>query len=116
MKWTTDNVWKECLAAWDFVATVRAESTLVNSGTLKQAWMQRHHPRMRQLSCSCFFCEVNERKGGITNPVERGRCEHCPGRAVDPGFNCEAPGHCWASEPIAFYHYLRKLDRKRKRL
>ena len=114
MKWTTDNVWKECLAAWDFVATVRAGSTLVNSGTLKRAWMQRHHPRMR-LSCTCFFCEVNERKGGIADSGEHGCCEHCPGRAVDPDFNCEAPGRSWNNEPIAFYHYLRKLDRKRKR-
>ena len=109
-----DKVWAECLAMWRWVA--KHETTggvkLDRRGIalLKSVWLRDHHPK-KELYLDCSFCEVQHQSGaGVVNP---GHCRACPGRMVDPYFNCETEGRKWNDNPAEFYAHLKKLNRRR---
>lgn len=119
MKWTQDNVWKECLAMWKWIADdphwLLGLCHKVGITKTKRIWFGFQHPKM-ELTHDCFFCEAVNRKGGWAHPRQMGdgSCVGCPGRLVDPEFNCEAEGKEWYKNPVEFYKELKRLDRKRR--
>lgn len=119
MKLSKEKTWAKCLEMWKWISKniedlenlVNRSSTYRLVGFLKDAWL-RDHGYAGKLMNGCFFCEYAETRGGY---VEPGDCVKCPAQEVDPDFDCERDEIDWGSEPVAFYNYLRRLDRKRKK-
>jgi hypothetical protein len=108
MKLTLEQTWRECLRMWKYVAAKATKGCDVPG--IKERWCEDRgiHPH-----CECFFCEYAcARLEGKTDFLYN-RCSHCPGRKVDPEFDCFARAYSWEARPKTFYRKLVALNRKR---
>ena len=107
---TIDEIWRECLAMWKWIATKRKEGNRQSVENLKYAWLEQHGYELNLPDNDCFFCEFTEwwKWHGY-------RCDICPGALVDPSFRCQASTCHYSIHPIQFYHKLVELNAKRKR-
>jgi hypothetical protein len=72
---------------------------------LKARWLKANgFPIDYIIEENCFFCDYGDAKG----------CSQCPGKLVDPDFNCENPDYDYINKPPAFYRELLRLNRIRK--
>lgn len=104
-KYTLDETWKHCLQLWKWIAGKIKATPDLDIIDLKGEWFEEHD--FDNICDDCFFCDYT-----IENPDGDG-CEICPGRLVDPEFNCENPEYHYCRLPIKFYEKLLELDKKR---
>jgi hypothetical protein len=69
--------------------------------------MEEHGFQSEQIFQDCFFCEWSG-----------GACDKCPGKRIEPGFNCETEWRepRWYMEPKEFNKRIQRMYRKRLRL
>jgi len=103
---TLDECWEQSLAMWKHIA----EHERLNSGNLssevpalKAQWMRDRNLRIYN---DCFFCHYSLQLGDT-------RCRLCPGRLVDPEFDCENSEYDYIFNPHGFYAKLLELNAKR---
>ncbi len=107
MKLTSEKTWKHCLAMWKWIAK-QENSNGLRVIFLKKKWLKNNGFEAEKISAYCFFCEYdNSHKG-------RG-CDNCPGRKVDPDFDCTDTKYDYYHKPVLFYEKLCSLNRKRKK-
>ena len=101
---TLDETWKQCLSMWRWIAEAVKDDYGLSVFDLKRLWMKDHG--YGHVKADCFFCQFNFQSGG--------GCKHCPGKLVDPDFDCEDLDYLWSWEPIAFYNKIVSLNKQRK--
>jgi hypothetical protein len=77
---------------------------------MKEVWLSARGYDPSRISNQCFFCHYDSMYGHCTSS-----CDGCPGKLVDPTFNCMATDCCYEEHPEAFYQKLVALNRKRLR-
>jgi hypothetical protein len=108
MKMNLNETWKLCLQMWKWVAKNYNGSISVNY--LKERWCEEHDfAGDKQPENSCFFCDYVEERG-------RDECELCPGRKVDPDFDCYDEKYSFDCKPKEFYKKLVQLNKKRMKV
>jgi hypothetical protein len=103
---TLNKTWEECLRMWKWVSDGRRTRCTCISD-LKERWAEIHG--YSDVRLNCFFCDLipeNEATDGET-------CLACPGKQVDPDFDCMTPEYSFVSKPKAFYAKLVELNKKR---
>jgi hypothetical protein len=111
-----DKTWKNCLGMWKWIIkqidtvyknrSVRHGELWELVDELKSKYLRFYFPK-RKLACNCFFCQYsidNQDKG----------CGYCPGRLVNPKFNCSNTSYHYQDSPHAFYRKLLQLNAQRK--
>ena len=100
---TIDMAWDLCLEQWAWIkAQIEAWSKL-SVGTLKCQWCKENG--YEAIWGYCFFCEyANQQFRG-------GGCNNCPGRLVDPEFNCCNDEYHYEYNPLAFHAELVRLNK-----
>ena len=105
MKLNLNETWKLCLKMCKWVAENCGGGELVDC--LKDQWCIEHNfVGKKQLTNNCFFCNYVREKGRVD-------CGFCPGRKVDPEFNCCNREYGYSSKPKTFYKKLVQLNKKR---
>ena len=102
-KLTLNKTWTECLRMWKWIAKEKKAGNLSRVVILKSKWLNEHGYNADEIQDTCFFCDY----------VRRKTCCDCPGKKVNPGFDCEDENCEYDSEPIAFYNKLVALNKKR---
>lgn len=92
-------MWKWIAEQWD------CEDDEREVGELKKRWFSKHD--FQPIVDDCFFCDY-----GTVNGQEGKPCESCPGRLVDPDFDCENPEYDYISKPINFYEKIVALNKE----
>jgi len=99
---TLEGTWTECLRMWNDMNL----SNLI--GQEKRDWMRANDYEF--VACNCFFCDYDSTHGGSD-------CTSCPGRLVDPDFNCEiyygeddeGSNYNFYEEPVGFLEKIEEL-------
>lgn len=116
-----EQTWENCVTLWRRVVerrrTVNLEQTWENCvvtcrgtekdrvSTLKSQTLSEMGYNPANVLAYCFFCVYDEEHR--TDP--RTRCSTCPGRLVDPEFNCVHLDYCWSDYPEAFLEKIEEL-------
>ena len=100
---TLNETWVECLKKWKWIAQQKMKGDIVH--ILKVQWLEDNGYCTDDVRYHCFFCEYTNKRGR--------RCDLCPGRKIDPGFECRNSDYDYFDEPILFYAKLKKLNRIR---
>lgn len=101
-KRTLNQTWVLCLRMWRWIAKEKAKKSRKYVATLKRQWFRENGFTKWEVESDCFFC-------GYTQ-----FCCNCPGKLVDPTFDCNEDNYCYDSKPVAFYKELLRLNRIRK--
>ena len=105
---TLDMAWNLCLEQWDWVkAEIEAGSNL-SIGELKIQWCKENG--FNGVLGHCFFCEYAVQQPRI-NPFCF--CVNCPGRLVDPEFDCCKGKYHYKYKPLEFHAELVRLNKIR---
>jgi len=99
---TLDKTWRLCLSMWRWIAKQKREGRDMEINGLKAEWL-RKKGITEDIQGNCFFCHYCP-----------GHCGACPGKKVDPSFECTNDAYQYYDKPIAFYNKLVSLNRKRK--
>lgn len=127
---TLEETWEQCEKMWNWIS--RRYQYLIlfpkhpSVSDLKWQWLQKNYSSSTE-ECPealCFFCEyaviMEERydflKGSRMTWSLKDVCRYCPGRKVDPTFDCQdkQKGYHWERNPVQFAAKIRELNRKRK--
>lgn len=98
-KRTLNQTWILCLRMFRWI--IKQENVEERIGTLKYQWISDNG--FGYVPAHCFFCDFG-----------KGSCRKCPGKLVDPNFQCTAPDYHYSLKPKAFYKELLRLNRIRK--
>lgn len=101
-KRTLNQIWIFCLRMWRSVSKAKAKNKRRWISVLKRQWLTDNG--FKNLSGNCFFCDETPEDS----------CALCPGRLVDPTFNCCRADYHYKHKPSAFYAELLRLNRIRK--
>jgi len=101
-KMTLDECWENCEAMWKWIAEVWQPSDDIDD--LKRKWLVEHG--LSGIVGGCFFCEWNE-------TVTLESCDGCPGKMVDPGFDCGNKQYHYVNRPVEFYNEIVRLNKIR---
>ncbi len=102
-KLTLNETWILCLRMWRSIAKAKTANPRKWVSTFKQRWLSDNG--FKNLKGDCFFCDyIGEDPG----------CDLCPGRLVDPSFNCCTDEYHYGHKPTTFYKELLRLNRIRK--
>jgi hypothetical protein len=105
-RYNLNETWELCLKMWKWIAKEKKKKRWHSPSSLKCEWLNNNGFRDIHIACTCFFCHYSAQHGGS--------CNSCPGRKVDPDFNCMTKPD-YVSNPIEFYKLLLALNRKRKK-
>ena len=100
MNLTLDKIWDLEIAQYTYVAE-HYKPGVNTVDDLKTEWLEKNG--FADLECGCFFCQYTKDKGGA-------ECELCPGKLVDPDFNCGHPDYKWDSKPVALLAEFKRLN------
>lgn len=100
---TLNQTWILCLRMWRSIAKAKTANPRKWVSTLKRRWL--YDNGFTVLKGDCFFCD---------NIKEEPGCVECPGKLVDPSFNCCNLMYHYKRQPVAFYKELLRLNRIRK--
>lgn len=105
-KRTLNQTWVLCLRMWRSISKAWPKTTRTVS-TLKVNWLTENgfNGFGYEVEANCFFCQY------ATGDIG---CHSCPGRLVNPDFDCNADDYNFDSNPPAFYKELLRLNRIRK--
>ena len=74
---------------------------------LKDDWIcGNNHGIGDRIECYCFFCEYSTRHCGKNED----ECNHCPGRLIDPEFNCCNKAYSYCNKPLQFHAKIVELE------
>ena len=111
-KYNLDETWKLCLdGMWAWIKEqidIDADSKH-EVGVLKMKWLADNGFDFEEIADNCLFCEYTLDEEGDTE------CKKCPGRLVDPDFDCENIDYNYYSKPLAFHKKLLELDKARQK-
>jgi hypothetical protein len=128
---TLDNSWDRCHRMWrhiyDRVRT--ADYPVVRISSLKAWYLKDTLDSLSSIMHDCWFCEYafkrNMQEYGpgsillMPNPardmMHNETCKYCPGKIIDPDFNCQTLDCCWADHPVKFYNKIRRMYEEWKR-
>ncbi|TSA58219.1 hypothetical protein D4R42_00130 [bacterium] len=102
-KLTLNQTWILCLRMWRWIAKNWKPGNSVLY--LKNKWLRENgfkDTRTRPIG-KCFFCSYSPNT-----------CCNCPGKLVNPIFNCFNDRYCFITKPKEFYQELLRLNRIRK--
>jgi hypothetical protein len=94
---------------WKWIAKEKRGGRWHSSATLKKEWLNNNGFKNIYIACTCFFCQY-----AATRSKDDSTCPYCPGRKIDPDFDCMTEPN-YAKNPIDFYKLLLALNRKRKK-
>lgn len=105
-KRTLNQTWILCLRMWRSISKKWNERKSIDRQ--KKLWLRENGFISVEIDTGCFFCDYDaeEQKGG--------GCEMCPGRLVDPNFDCDNESYDFKTRPVEFYRELLRLNRIRK--
>ena len=98
---TLDMAWDLCLEQWDWIKAQIEAGSKLSAITLKCQWCRENG--FEDIDYNCFFCEYD-------NQFRPGGCVNCPGRLVDPEFNCHKGKYHYEYKPLAFHAELVRLN------
>jgi len=100
---TLDEAWKLCLDQWTNGVIKKIEAgTKKDIEELKEEWCEDNGYRF--VKHDCFFCEYGHQHQSAGDD-----CAFCPGRLVDPEFQCTKPKYYWEKNPLAFHAEIERL-------
>ena len=103
-----DKTWKLCKSMWRWIAE-HIDEYEGDVQMAKIAWLGNHGFSGDEWPAeACFFCDYAER--------EEGRCDSCPGKFVDPKFDCYNWDYRYTIRPKEFYNKIRRMDYARKQV
>ena len=105
-KLTLDQTWIKCLKMWKWVVKHHHKNRddVIN---LKYSYLKMCHIEPYQISNLCYFCNVAISAGYA--------CENCPGKLVDPIFNCRNPKYNYCKKPEKFLAKLKQLNKQKRK-
>lgn len=105
-----DEVWDETEVMW------KGSPADGDVHGYKRTWCRNNN---YSLIHSCFFCDWAAKQTGLkTAPLSDSfgsACKACPGRDVDPKFNCSTTSYEWSNQPRKFYAKIKQLNKERLR-
>lgn len=109
-KMTLGETWENCLSMWQWVAKQIEDESKKGVILLKRQWAEAHGFVSGEIEADCFFCEyASQNNGGWPG------CSKCPGKKIEPHFDCDYGDCQWKETPVAFYNKLVGLNKKRNR-
>lgn len=102
---TINKIWSECRRLWEHIEEELRRCPWKSVGWIKQEWMEANGYG-QTVAEDCFFCE-------FTRWWDRNTCEYCPGKLVDPNFDCMHLDYNWYGEPVAFREEIERLNKLR---
>jgi hypothetical protein len=102
MRLSLEKTWTECLRMWKWIAKEKKKDRKLIISELKTIWLTKNHYKPNSILKDCFFCNRAP-----------GDCTICPGKEIDPFFNCKNDDYCYFSNPLAFYAKLVSLNKIR---
>ncbi|MBW8002573.1 MAG: hypothetical protein FVQ80_11205 [Planctomycetes bacterium] len=95
-----------CQSQWRYVIKRVRAGDRRNVSELKHQWILDHGLERGEVDCDCFYCEYADQKSpGVRD------CKYCPGRKIDPEFDCRNVEYRYIYEPEKFYKKLLELKR-----
>lgn len=103
-KKTLNQTWTLCLRMWRSIAkNWNGRKSVIQQ---KKLWIRENGFEVDNLDADCFFCDYD---------VDNGMgCRSCPGRLIDPDFDCRNEPYHFRNKPVKFYKELLRLNRIRK--
>ena len=106
-KLTLVEAWKYCMEQWEYVHEKLKRARVKTVQDLKMEWAKAHG---HNVEAACFFCEYATQHGdGFYQS-----CAECPGKKIDPDFNCKNPDYRWDYRGNSFYNKLQELYKIRR--
>ncbi len=100
-EYSLNDIWRLCRKMW---ADIKDEPDILRA---KEKWLEKHGFEGIAIASDCFFCEWADAQDSFSG------CDACPGRMVNPQFNCvEKTYHHW-TKPQKFEAEITALDLKR---
>ena len=106
MKLSLDETWHYCLEMWKSIAKKAPKGLLNNIENAKVDWLKKNGFNPLCIISQCFFCDYISR-------YDDPSCNNCPGREIDPKFDCIDDRYCYYASPKKFYAKLVKLNKIR---
>ena len=121
MELLLNKTWEECLKMWAWIS--RKSLKEEDADLLKYEYIKSIgiNPNTITLWHNCFFCEY----AVLRRPTKKeytdnkawyiygNGCRNCPGKLVDPDFDCRNSEYRYDKFPRKFYKKLKKLNKKR---
>lgn len=101
-KRTLNQTWILCLRMWRWIVKQIEKGSEFSIVALKSRWLRRNGFEDNNVAGDCFFCDTAS------------SCSSCPGRLVDPDFDCDAAAYDYLTNPTGFLKELLRLNRIRK--
>jgi len=112
---TLNRAFNICDAMWRDIADRAGRMGRV--AYLKSYWMKTHYPR-EDFYADCPFCEYALRRFSHEHnrmPLgDEDFCVHCPGRTVDPTFDCMDLKYHYSYRPLLFRDQIHAMNQERK--
>lgn len=105
MKLTLEKAWQLCLEQRKWITKEVRKKNHPPVSILKRKWASAHG--YEDICVGCFFCEYNKQKSGH---VFGYGCVNCPGKLVDPEFDCKDVRYHFYNKPIKFHNKLLELN------
>lgn len=99
-KRTLNQTWTLCLRMWRKISREWAEG-IMDIHQLKEKWLKENG--FEDITADCFFCDY-----------DNASCRSCPGKLIDPEFDCTFTPYDYKDNPPGFYKELLRLNRIRK--
>ena len=97
---TLRDAWKYCIQQWQWVIVQIIMGSRKSVYTLKTQWCREHD--FWYIINTCFFCHYDDQFDSD--------CSHCPGKLVDPEFDCTTnDSYHYTDEPINFFLKIKQL-------
>ena len=108
------SIWFNCRKMWEWITSeLKKSNSPLTIGNrvedLKWDWCEDHD---YYLKARCFFCDWACRVAGSVVDF----CSHCPGRDIDPEFNCQCKEYDYGFQPYEFCQKIVEMDKKRVEL
>jgi hypothetical protein len=105
---TEDELWSECIRMHTDIC--QAKKDIGYFCLSKFNWLKEHNYNIYKIAHACFFCQSCR----IPESESYCNCSMCPGRKVDPDFDCMNPEYDYSKYDFKFVNKLIELNTKRK--
>jgi len=111
-----EETWENCLAMWEWIAGEDIKGEDENEvDDLKCLWLDENGFDKSLIDSQCFFCDfASMEKDKKSSLSSLSCCSHCPGKLVDPTFQCINGDYDYEYYPKLFYQKLLELNERRK--
>ena len=107
-QYTLDEIFTYCESMWIWIADQIETGRGTGVITLKKQWLKTHG--FTGIIDDCFFCHYAYHANGDTYHGDM--CiRHCPGKRVDPGFDCFSYEYHYYNRPIEFKDRIVEMNK-----